>query len=486
MKREYNINEWFHGALDIVLPDLHSGLALAVYSRIFDDGRGSGGDGREVGSDIWELEAGTEINVETATCYVKYQTPEDRWFYDSRAGKWEQKKQLLWKIYALKNMPESTFLKNFLAAFLKKLESGFLDCKMFESSQKETSGVLEHIFSEVLNQEYFLQLYIDEVLEETGLPDKAIITQMAAQMYEKRPLRGEMVFLTEQEWEEFVRVAGERNTAILSLDYVDPKQRKLKMENMRTVRKLLELNTEDTCMIATLEAEPLLRGIIAKKQIKNPDKYVSVLFKGYLKWEIRFAADSRFSCDNGRYHLCFENDLRVQCERELAGLDLKYKEDIIDIIINLANEKHGTSIIFMDQEAVKDEVDRLSRMNRCIKLGETYGAGRGNGLSLKLYLEKISGITAIDGALLADLCGKVYGIGTILDGEAVKPGKVSRGARYNSVKNYLYVKKKKCEDREICIFGAIISEDETVDIVIPEEEQHSANCEGRVDADRGF
>lgn len=454
MDREYNINEWFHGALDAVLPNLHSGLTLAIHSRTLKE-------------DSWKLETGSD--AETAACYVEYQTSGERWFCDSRAGKWEQKKQLLWKIYALEDMPEIPFLKNFLVYFLRSLEGGFLDCKMFESIQKNDFDVLNHIFSEAANQENFLQSYIDAVLEEAGLPDKTIITQIAAQMYERRPLRGELVFMKREAWAEFAGKAEKENAAVLSLEHVDPEQRKLKMENMRTIRKLLEMNTEDTCMIATLEPEPLLRGVVVKKQIENQDERAYVIFKGYLKWEMHLGTDGSFSCDNGTYHLCLENDLRGQCERGLAGLKLTNEADIIDIIIKLANEKHGTSIIFMDQNSVKDEVERLSRMNRCIKLSEAYGAGMGDGLSLKLYLENMNGITAIDGALLADLRGKIYGIGTILDGAAVKPGKVSRGARYNSVMNYLYVKKKEHKEDETCLFGAIISEDETVDIIIPEE-----------------
>ena len=36
----------------------------------------------------------------------------------------------------------------------------------------------------------------------------------------------------------------------------------------------------------------------------------------------------------------------------------------------------------------------------------------------------------------------MYAVGVILDGEAGMPGKVERGARYNSVSNYVYIKSK--------------------------------------------
>lgn len=75
-------------------------------------------------------------------------------------------------------------------------------------------------------------------------------------------------------------------------------------------------------------------------------------------------------------------------------------------------------------------------------------------------------ITAIDGALLADLSGKCYAIGVIFDGEVKKLGKVERGARYNSVANYVYI--KKCEEPDSQIFGVIVSEDKSVEVEIPE------------------
>lgn len=74
-------------------------------------------------------------------------------------------------------------------------------------------------------------------------------------------------------------------------------------------------------------------------------------------------------------------------------------------------------------------------------------------------------MTSIDGAILLDLQCNCWGIGIILDGNAIVYGNNSRGARYNSVHNYVANKKT---DGKICI-GIIISEDGMVNIVSASE-----------------
>ena len=70
--------------------------------------------------------------------------------------------------------------------------------------------------------------------------------------------------------------------------------------------------------------------------------------------------------------------------------------------------------------------------------------------------------------MLFDTNGSCYAIGVILDGEAIIPGDVSRGARFNSIKNYIAWKKvelRKKKYSEAIFAGIIISEDQTIDII---------------------
>ena len=50
--------------------------------------------------------------------------------------------------------------------------------------------------------------------------------------------------------------------------------------------------------------------------------------------------------------------------------------------------------------------------------------------------DRLMGISAVDGAMLAGIDGKCHCVGAILDGEAVVAGDSGRGARYNSLINY--------------------------------------------------
>ena len=77
--------------------------------------------------------------------------------------------------------------------------------------------------------------------------------------------------------------------------------------------------------------------------------------------------------------------------------------------------------------------------------------------------DKIMGISAVDGAIVADAKGRCHLAGAILDGEAVIPGRPDRGARYNSL-NWVHKKYK----RKGWCFACVLSEDETVDLVVAE------------------
>ncbi|MCX4255185.1 MAG: hypothetical protein OSJ63_08005 [Bacilli bacterium] len=109
-------------------------------------------------------------------------------------------------------------------------------------------------------------------------------------------------------------------------------------------------------------------------------------------------------------------------------------------------------------------------MNRGIKLSskirymssddtEAYGWNEGQLLS----------ITDIDGSLFIDLEGTCLAIGVIVDGIVTIKGDAGRGARYNSIKNYVMQKKK--EDGNY--IGIVISEDRKIDIFQNNNEKFS-------------
>lgn len=75
--------------------------------------------------------------------------------------------------------------------------------------------------------------------------------------------------------------------------------------------------------------------------------------------------------------------------------------------------------------------------------------------------EVILNISSIDGAIMMDENCISYGVGLIVDGEAIVKGDVSRGARYNSIYNYIHIKKR--EDKRY--LAIVVSEDGMVDVL---------------------
>ncbi|MCI9072546.1 MAG: hypothetical protein HFH80_06995, partial [Lachnospiraceae bacterium] len=274
MDGNQTINKWFHEKLEKVLPDVYSKLMLAVYSR------------EHVG-DEWKL----EIGLEEGENYTEVLSSETQLYPDSRTGQWERKKQLLWRVYAAYGIRKLALLESFLKFFLRSLMLNFIDCKMFSEFHAENITVLEHLFSEVENWGNFLQTYIDVVLKEKRLPDKAVITQISAQMYERRPLHGNMLFVPEEIWQGVRNDIITAQEKVLDLGHISLEQRTLTMENMRTIRKLLEINTKGTYMIATLNPSSALGGIAAEKEVEKIKGNVSIEFYGYLKWKMKIGEE---------------------------------------------------------------------------------------------------------------------------------------------------------------------------------------------------
>ena len=127
--------------------------------------------------------------------------------------------------------------------------------------------------------------------------------------------------------------------------------------------------------------------------------------------------------------------------------------DVIESITQFAsNQSHGTTIVFSTK--AEAESQRLSDYNRCEQIEP---------VELLENDSFILSLTSIDGALIADFDRKCYGIGAILDGEAVKPGNLGRGARFNSALNYIAWQKIKNPNNLFC--AIIVSEDGIINVV---------------------
>lgn len=82
----------------------------------------------------------------------------------------------------------------------------------------------------------------------------------------------------------------------------------------------------------------------------------------------------------------------------------------------------------MDDTLLEQEVKRLWEFKRACRVEEFFMINS---------VEAMKGIAGIDGALIADFNGYCHAAGAILDGEMMGAGRSNRGARYNSIENYV-------------------------------------------------
>lgn len=215
-------------------------------------------------------------------------------------------------------------------------------------------------------------------------------------------------------------------------------------DNVRQIRKLLEMSGEDNTLV--LENGKIV-GIYRRK---GDNAGTGIRFTGNGKWRL-FTSQSQYllAFDSVTFRLTDQyqyNELEASIEEVFNG-----NADInrIKIIANTANKQtHGTTLIISDN--AKGESERLAKFDRAVMIEPT-----------DLKDEKaIISLTAIDGALMIDAYGCCYAIGTILDGVAKTQGRSSRGARYNSAATYVDNRLEKGEK----VIAVIVSADDSIDV----------------------
>ena len=133
---------------------------------------------------------------------------------------------------------------------------------------------------------------------------------------------------------------------------------------------------------------------------------------------------------------------------------MQEQERIEYVIRTACTQRHGTSIIVFEDDNI--EVERLSQLDRGIKI---------EGIDLFENSEYIERIASIDGAIFMDISCSCSFIGALVDGMSILKGNPARGARYNSIYNYIALKAKE----NINCLGVIISEDGMIDTVCSNE-----------------
>lgn len=243
-------------------------------------------------------------------------------------------------------------------------------------------------------------------------------------------------------------------------------------DSLRELRKLLEISTKNLSMVFCGCKEcmshkmkyPKVIGFVSKSKINSEKLKTKFIINGYLDWEIEY--DSEIICQSIERKLMIPYPKFNKLDLKIAFIDdlfcsIQDAQKLYRIVDLASQQSHGTSLIISNKVIIESEATRLCDVHRGYKI-------RPIDLSLQKNEEYIRQITSIDGAVLIDTNGYCYAIGVILDGEAVVQGDVSRGARFNSVKNYIAWKRVKIHQEkysEVVFAGIIISEDKTIDII---------------------
>lgn len=266
------------------------------------------------------------------------------------------------------------------------------------------------------------------------------------------PLLDEIVFFSTLKYE------GEENHSIL---YFPLKQDKLicksiifdsvielSKDNGRQIRKVMEMSNEE---FAILVEHNKIKALCRTKDLQSG---CVIKFMGNQNWILAIDNKSVFSYENGNVVFSFQekkNDNLTQAIKE-QFFQLSWQEqERIEYVIRMAcTQRHGTSIIVFEDDNI--EVERLCELDRGIKIED---------INLFENSEYIERITSIDGAIFMDMSCSCSFIGVIVDGMSILKGNPARGARYNSIYNYVALKAKE----NIKCLGVIISEDGIINAV---------------------
>lgn len=284
--------------------------------------------------------------------------------------------------------------------------------------------------------------YADYFLKIHKLPEAEILLRLSGQKYEGSESEARIYFEDDGNIE-----------TVASLS----KHWKMSFENHNVIRKLMEISNRQSVFLYAEKCEENGNyGLKVSKLVREKSKRGSYIkFNGFLHWGIICAGKEEIIYSYGNYSLNSSDEEKAYLQ-EINDMKIlqEEKEMLRELLGILQKQKHGTAVVIADD--FEDEANRLCGLNRGIKIESNLSSKinyQVNGAKGNRWNEEyILSITGIDGALFMDWNGKCLAIGVIVDGIA-KEGNAGRGARYNSITNYVnQINSKRC-------LGIIVSED---------------------------
>lgn len=272
--------------------------------------------------------------------------------------------------------------------------------------------------------------------------DVNLITTLSAQTYESSYVNA-TVFVPRFESD------PEKISRRSSLDIIFREQIPFNVENLRQVRKLMEMSDKYISLVVNRSGR--IYGLTSEPPMLSE---CTVRLWGHLTWTITYDG-GKISYYDARYHLHTERDSDIASLRKLITRMNPLNEDKLEaVILQAVRQRHGTILILGKAADIQSEAERLCAAKNAIGIQRT-------NLSDKVGI--LNYLTSIDGAMFMDYDCTCACIGAILDGDAVTTGSTARGARYNSTVNYITRRAQLGQE----FIGFVVSEDGTIDAVTP-------------------
>lgn len=233
---------------------------------------------------------------------------------------------------------------------------------------------------------------------------------------------------------------------------------KVGLENVRKIRKLLQMGKESMCLCAYWNREGKIweiRGLYKKEGIEGLPCIVFRMMQ-HMVWQMEVGERIAVRYNCGRYFIESEKLELLKIKKKFRSIFHEESgSEIEEAFQGAIRQSHGTILAVLDNDGGKTEQEVLRLLN------DSTGIGICPDTLSSAFVQSAS---AIDGAVIVDKAGKCYGIGMILDGLKSK-GNPERGARYNSALKYI----EKCKRAQIKAMVIVVSEDKTIDIHLTEK-----------------
>lgn len=306
-----------------------------------------------------------------------------------------------------------------------------------------------YLFRELENKWTLMEKYACYTLKKEHLPEAELLIELSAARYEGSDSEARIYFTRDK---------------IDTVEYfaeIGKDVRIIKTSNMRMIRKLMEISKRKTVYLyAERENKEHVISclVVPKRKAMETDLYIK--FSGFMHWSVMMGEREELTYYHGRYYVNFSQENNEYLD-EIDRLENVNRDMLKELVAVVRKQTHGTSVVLVNEEddMAQTEVDRLCKLNRGIRVASLIQYKKERADKNGWNEEQILSVTGIDGALFMDFRGHCLAMGVIVDGEAKIEGNAERGARFNSIANYI-MQKHVGE-----YIGIIVSEDGMINII---------------------